>query len=104
MAVKPFLFSFETLALRWPLRSRTLQGVPLEDYWSRPSDELLQKLNTTPNGLTSERARQQLAATGPNTLTAQSKSSAIRLLLAQFNNPLLLILVVAASVSAFVRE
>ena len=90
--------------MRSAAQGGTLQGVPLEDYWSRPSDELLQKLNTTPNGLTAERARQQLAATGPNTLTAQSKSSAIRLLLAQFNNPLLLILVVAASVSAFVRE
>lgn len=78
--------------------------MPDLNYWSLPPEDLLRQLNSTAQGLTGERARQQLAASGPNRLAAQSKTSTLRLLLAQFNNPLLLILVAAASVSAFVRE
>ncbi|MBY0503751.1 MAG: magnesium-translocating P-type ATPase [Bryobacteraceae bacterium] len=78
--------------------------MPLANYWSRSSSELIAELASSSDGLTSERARQQLAAVGPNTLATQSPASALRLLIAQFNNPLLLILVAAASVSAFVRE
>ena len=78
--------------------------MPDLNYWSLPPEDLLRQLHSTAQGLTGERARQQLAASGPNRLAAQSKTSTLRLLLAQFNNPLLLILVAAASVSAFVRE
>ncbi len=78
--------------------------MPQADYWTRSAVDLFRELNSGPEGLTLERARQQLAASGANTLGAESKSSGLRLLLAQFNNPLLLILVVAASVSAFVGE
>ena len=61
-------------------------------------------MNSSPQGLTAQRAREQLVATGPNSLAARSRSSTFRLLLSQFKSPLLLILVVAAGVSAFVRE
>lgn len=76
----------------------------LEHYWSIPPAALLTRLGSSPTGLTTAEAQRRLTIYGPNTLTLTQQATALRLLLAQFKNPLLLILVVAAGVSAFVRE
>ncbi len=55
-------------------------------------------------GLTSAQASSLLQKFGPNSLATESKTSAVRLFLAQLRSPLLLILVAAATVSLFVRE
>jgi len=55
-------------------------------------------------GLTIDEARVRLATNGPNTIDGHSKNSAVRLLLRQFENPIILILFVATIISMFVGE
>ncbi len=73
-------------------------------FWSVPLLELLQHLQTTPQGLMKEEARQRLLRYGANLLKPKKKSDARTLLLAQFNSPIILILIFAAGLSFFLRN
>jgi len=73
-------------------------------FWSVPSFELLQQLQTTPQGLTSDEARQRLLRYGSNLLKPKKKSDAMTLLFAQFKSPIILILIFAAGLSFFLRN
>jgi Mg2+-importing ATPase len=73
-------------------------------FWSVPSLELLQQLQTTPQGLTSDEAQQRLLRYGWNLLKPKKKSDALTLLLAQFKSPIILILIFAAGLSLFLRN
>src|SRR5512135_2052063 len=73
-------------------------------FWSVPSSELLQQLQTTPQGLVSDEAQQRLLRYGSNLLRPKKKSDALTLLLAQFKSPIILILVFAAGLSFFLRD
>ena len=73
-------------------------------FWSVPSSELLQQLQTTPQGLMSDEAQQRLLRYGSNLLKPKKKSDALTLLLAQFKSPIILILVFAAGLSLFLRD
>ena len=70
-------------------------------FWSIPAPELLRQLQTTPQGLTSDEARQRLARYGSNLLKPKKRSDALSLLLAQFKSPIILILLFAAGLSLF---
>jgi Mg2+-importing ATPase len=74
------------------------------DYWSQPIDRVMAALCSSPDGLSTAAARERLGEVGPNTLQARRHQSGFRLLLSQLNNPLVLILVFAAVVSAVVQE
>jgi len=73
-------------------------------FWSVPLLELLQQLQTTPQGLMNEEARQRLLRYGSNLLKPKKKSDARTLLLAQFKSPIILILIFAAGLSFFLRD
>ncbi|MCC6920638.1 MAG: magnesium-translocating P-type ATPase [Alphaproteobacteria bacterium] len=73
-------------------------------YWAVPVPELLARLRSAPSGLSSGDAEDRLAAAGPNSLGRRRGPSALATLARQFRNPLVLILVFAAAVSAFVGE
>src|SRR5512136_663955 len=73
-------------------------------FWSVPSSELLQQLQTTPEGLTSDEVQQRLLRYGSNLLKPKKKSDALTLLLAQFKSPIILILIFAAGLSFFLRN
>jgi len=73
-------------------------------FWNVPSLELLQQLQTTPQGLTSEEAQQRLLHYGSNLLKPKKKSDALTLLIAQFKSPIILILVFAAGLSLFLQD
>jgi P-type Mg2+ transporter len=73
-------------------------------FWSVPSPELLQQLQTTPQGLTSDEVQQRLLRYGSNRLKPEKKSDALTLLLAQFKSPIILILIFAAGLSLFLRN
>jgi Mg2+-importing ATPase len=73
-------------------------------FWSIPSAELLQQLQTTPQGLMSDEAQQRLLRYGSNLLKPKKKSDALTLLLAQFKSPIILILIFAAGLSFFLRN
>jgi P-type Mg2+ transporter len=73
-------------------------------FWSVPSVGLLQELQTTPQGLTSDEAQQRLLRYGSNLLKPRKKSDALTLLIAQFKSPIILILIFAAGLSLFLRN
>ena len=73
-------------------------------YWSNDASALAATLGSGPRGLSSERAAELLAEVGANSVEDSSRLSAFRLLLRQFESPLVLILVFAAAISLALRE
>jgi Mg2+-importing ATPase len=73
-------------------------------FWSIPSVELLQQLQTTPQGLMGDEAQQRLLRYGANLLKPKKKSDNLTLLLAQFKSPIILILIFAAGLSFFLHD
>ena len=73
-------------------------------YWAKSADDLLHALGTTAGGLTTAEAQNRQRRFGANALQVQPRANALGLLLHQFKNPLVLILLFAVGVSAFVRE
>ena len=63
-------------------------------------DDLLKRLNTTENGLTSDEALHRLAQVGPNVLHAHKKRNILGLIAEQFHSSLIYLLIVA-SILAF---
>ena len=73
-------------------------------YWTLTSEQLFATLHTSQNGIQQTDAEGRLKQFGPNVLKAQRQTTAFWLLLSQFKSPLVLILIFAAIVSAFVGE
>jgi Mg2+-importing ATPase len=73
-------------------------------FWSVPSSELLQQLQTTPQGLMSDEVQQRLLRYGSNLLKPRRKSDSLTLLFAQFKSPIILILIFAAGLSLFLHN
>ena len=69
-------------------------------YLSDPA-EVLRAVQSTETGLTEPEAAARLAKNGKNKLAAAPRPSLLRRLLAQFADPMILILIAAAAVSAF---
>ena len=79
---------------------------PPDQQWHRLTiDETRGLLATDPDeGLTASEVQERLAQYGPNTITPQKGVSAFRRVLAQFNQPLVIILIVAGAVTAALGE
>ena len=75
-----------------------------DDYWSIEANDLLKRLETSGSGLAASEAASRLAKFGRNTPGARSGTSALTIFVGQFRSPLVLILIFAAGVSAFVGE
>jgi P-type Mg2+ transporter len=73
-------------------------------FWSVASSELLQQLQTTPQGLRSDEIQERLLRYGSNRLKPKKKSDTLTLLIAQFKSPIILILIFAAGLSFFLRD
>ena len=73
-------------------------------FWSVPSAELLRQLQSTPEGLSGEEARQRVARYGANLLKPRKKSDPFTLLLSQFKSPIILILLFATGMSFFLHD
>ncbi len=74
------------------------------DEFAVPADVLLENLETSSSGLTSEKAKEQSVRLGANQLQARQRARGLTLLLRQFTNPIVLILIGAAALSAFLRD
>ncbi len=72
---------------------------PGQGFWDKPRRELLESLQTTPAGLTSEEAQRRLRSYGPNSLVKESRFAALISLLRFLINPLVIILIVASGIS-----
>ena len=78
---------------------------PTATKWHTLSAEVtFQRLGSSPQGLSGEEAARRLAEFGPNTLREAKGTPAWKMLLAQFTSLLIIILLIAAAVSAFLGE
>jgi Ca2+-transporting ATPase len=76
-----------------------------EAWHSQPVEAIVKKLATrTETGLTPEEAARRLAEYGPNELQAAQRMSPWALLFEQFKNVLIIILLIATVISAFLGE
>lgn len=73
-------------------------------YHDEAADAVLKTLDTSETGLSSGEAENRLKKYGKNELKEEEKTSAVKLFLSQFKSFLILILIVAALVSAFLGE
>ncbi len=81
------------------------QSQPSNEWHQLTADEILAHLDSDlDRGLTSEEAQARLAEHGPNTITPQKSEGPLRRTLAQFNQPLIIILIIAGAVTAFLQE
>ena len=73
-------------------------------YWSQSAAALSAALGSGPGGLSSKGAAAKLRLVGPNSVEDASHMSALRLLLRQFESPLVLILIFAAAISLALQQ
>jgi Mg2+-importing ATPase len=73
-------------------------------FWSRPAEELLAELGSSRSGLNPGIARQRLAEHGPNRIAEDEATGTWRLLVKQFVNPLVIILVIGAAISLILYD
>ena len=72
--------------------------------WNQEQDELFRNLDCTAEGLTGPEADKRLAQYGPNELQAGQRKSVIRIFLEQFADFLVIILILAAIISAVMGD
>jgi Mg2+-importing ATPase len=77
---------------------------PPVPFWSEPAERLLERLGSRPAGLRADEAAARLRAHGPNALRPPPRWAALRLLLRQFESPLVAILVFAALIAVLVAD
>jgi P-type Mg2+ transporter len=87
-------------------RQRTGEGDPpagsvpalqvTDGFWARPAAELLDRLASSPAGLSAAEAARRRVRYGPNQLAPPHRGGSLALLARQFTDPIVLLLVVAA--------
>ncbi len=75
-----------------------------QSFWSIPVTEILNRLQATANGLTTDEAKERLTRYGANRLKPQKRSDVLTLLVAQFKSPIILILLLATGLSLFLHD
>jgi P-type Mg2+ transporter len=75
--------------------NKVLPMLSADELISIPVEELYLKLETSPQGLSSEEANNRLEVYGPNELAKRKKHSALIQFLMNFKSPLVIILMVA---------
>ncbi|MBC3786524.1 cation-translocating P-type ATPase [Spirosoma utsteinense] len=74
------------------------------DFYVTPITDVARSLDTSPAGLSAETARQRLAKAGPNQITDVRKKTVWLILLHQFTDVMILVLIAAAIISVAVGE
>ncbi|MCW3996598.1 MAG: magnesium-translocating P-type ATPase [Candidatus Bathyarchaeota archaeon] len=75
-----------------------------EELLNLPTEELMKRLDTSPQGLSSEQAEERLEFYGPNELARAHKRSAFVEFLLHFKSPLVIILLIAGVISGLLQE
>ena len=81
-----------------------MKPINIENPWSLTKDQLLQQVSSSENGLSRKEAKVRLEFYGKNSLSTRDQASAFQILIGQYKNPILWILIVATLISAFLRE
>ena len=76
----------------------------MKDYYLQPKAEVLKEFKTDANGLTAEQAEKNLAKYGKNALVEGKKKTVFQVFLEQFKDLMVIILIIAAVISAFTGE
>ncbi len=76
-------------------------AVSKEELVTLPTEEILIRLNTSEQGLTADQAAERLETYGTNELAKEHKHSAVKEFLAHFKSPLVIILLIAGTISGF---
>jgi Mg2+-importing ATPase len=77
----------------------TTQATLAQGFWDKPLREVLQTLEATPTGLTSEDATRRLRLYGSNSFVQESRFAALVRFFRLFANPLVVILLIASAIS-----
>ena len=75
-----------------------------EAWHSIEADEVLQRLESSAQGLTAAVAQQRLAEYGPNIIPEKKRRSLFKILLGQFSDFMILVLLAAALISGFIGD
>ena len=82
-----------------------IRDKPQDQLWHALEErDILENLKTEITGLTTEEARKRLDEYGPNELESEKKKSKLILLMDQFRNPIILILIGAALISLIANK
>jgi Mg2+-importing ATPase len=73
-------------------------------YWSHTAEDAAANLKSTPAGLSSDEAAQRLKTYGPNLLRTRKRATPLKLFLAQFKSPIVIILLFATLLSAVLQD
>lgn len=73
----------------------------MKEWYSVAKEEVPEALESTTEGLTENQAKERLIQTGPNVLVEEKKKSILRIFLEQFQDLLVIILMIAAVISMF---
>ncbi len=90
---------------RIPLaRKSSTPAIKQPSYWTKSTSDLFQELHSSPQGLSQSEAEQRLEQVGPNMLRARREVTPLLLFLNQFKSPIILILIFATLMSAFLSD
>jgi Mg2+-importing ATPase len=78
--------------------------MPIFPFWSKDIHEIAKSLNSSVNGLSEKDAQETLQRVGPNRTQSKKRVTPLGLFLNQFKSPIVLILVFATLVSAFLQD
>ena len=76
----------------------------MKEFWSYDLNDILKQLNTGEDGLSSREAEGRIDKYGQNILEERKSSSNIEMLINQFKNPIIIILIFAAVLSIFLKD
>ncbi|MDD4409903.1 MAG: magnesium-translocating P-type ATPase [Candidatus Pacebacteria bacterium] len=76
----------------------------LQKYWELGIENLFQELGTRKTGLTDEEVIVRQGKSGKNELSSERKRTVLQIVLSQFNNPLLIVLMVVSIASGFLGD
>lgn len=81
-----------------------MDTVATSTYWRLPIDKALNAMESSANGLTASVAAERRQRFGPNTIHNRKRDRFLRLLVKRFANPLILILICAASLAIVLHD
>jgi P-type Mg2+ transporter len=73
-------------------------------FWHLSAAQVLEQLDSNPQGLNSQESQRRLVQYGANSLQQRQQSHLLLLLLNQFKSPIILILIAAAVLSSFLKD
>ncbi|MHB8092195.1 MAG: magnesium-translocating P-type ATPase [Syntrophales bacterium] len=73
-------------------------------FWSKPVNEVIGSVNSSVNGLSEKDAREVLLRVGPNCIQSKEEITPLGLFFNQFKSPIVLILIFATIISAFLQD